>query len=317
MRALVLRLTADGRREKVLVSNWPTPAEPTGTHIKVQTLYTGLTNGTERNQLIRGNYAPPDEKLPLTSGYQIVGRVVAAGPAVQTVQIGDIVYIGEHLGHIEFAVTAEDGLVVKLPENVDPKVAAFFGMGSVALNTCCHANLSMGERLLVVGAGCVGQIVAQIAASMGARVTIADIMEDRLALAQQIGAVETALNVAGDGWAQGITDGAFDAVVDVAGAPGMEDQLIRALRRRGRLLFIAGRGQVVYTFNLGQGREVTIKQNSHFDRDDLHNFCRLVSRRLVRLEPLIREVAPASEAKRVYDTLRDQPEVLLGTVFEW
>ena len=89
------------------------------------------------------------------------------------------------------------------------------------------------------------------------------------------------------------------------------------MRHQGRVLFIAGRFDVRYTFNLGQGREITIKQNSHFDRDDLENVCRLVRRGQVRIGPLIRDVVPVDEAKRVYDTLRDRPQELLGTVFTW
>ena len=71
---------------------------------------------------------------------------------------------------------------------------------------------------------------------------------------------------------------------------------------------------MTYTFNLGQGREIQLKQNSHFDRDDLQNLCRLVERGLVEIAPLIRDVVPVSEAKRIYDTLRGTPDELLGTV---
>ena len=92
----------------------------------------------------------------------------------------------------------------------------------------------------------------------------------------------------------------------------MEDQLISAVRQRGRVVFIAGRDKVTYTFNLGQGREIQLKQNSHFDRDDLQSLCRLVDRGLVQIAPLIRDVVPVSEAKRIYDTLRDTPDELLG-----
>ena len=54
-----------------------------------------------------------------------------------------------------------------------------------------------------------------------------------------------------------------------------------------------------------------------FNRDDLRNLCRLVSRGLVQIGPLIRDVVPVSEAKRIYDTLRDTPNKLFGTVFIW
>ncbi|MYH12330.1 MAG: hypothetical protein F4191_05765 [Rhodothermaceae bacterium] len=97
----------------------------------------------------------------------------------------------------------------------------------------------------------------------------------------------------------------------------MEDRLIRALKSRGRLLLIGGRFKVNYTFNLGQAHEITIRQNTGYDRDDLTNLCRLVRRGLVDIAPLLQEVVPVTEAQRIYDTLRDAPHELSGTVFIW
>ena len=316
MRSLSIQGLPDKRRQKVLVHDWPQPEGPTGNEVKTETIYSGITNGTERNQLIGGNYAPKDEQLPTGGdGYQNVGRVIEVGPDVNELQIGDVLYMSAI--HAEYIVIAEDDLLIKLPDSVDRTEAALFGMTSVAMRTCRNTELKMGERVLIVGAGIIGQVAAQIAAVMGARATLCDINPNRLELAKEIGAAETVLDVSGDGWEKGIADGTFDAVIDFAGVPGMEDQLIRAVRRRGRVIFIAGRGKVTYTFNLGQGQEIQLKQNSHFDRDDLQNLCRLVDRGLVKIAPLIRDVVPVDEAKRIYDTLRDDPTELLGTVFVW
>ena len=316
MRTLSIQGLPDKRRQKVLVHDWPEPEGPTGNEVKTETIYSGITNGTERNQLIGGNYAPKDEQLPTGgNGYQNVGRVIEVGPDVSELEVGDVLYMSTI--HAEYAVMAEDDLLIKLPDSVDRTEAALFGMTSVAMRTCRNTELKMGERVLIVGAGIIGQVAAQIAAVMGARPTLCDISPNRLELAREIGAAETVLDVSGDGWEKGVADGTFDAVIDFAGVPGMEDQFISAVRQRGRVIFIAGRGKVTYTFNLGQGREIQLKQNSHFDRDDLQNLCRLVDRGLVKIAPLIRDVAPVSEAKRIYDTLRDNPNELLGTVFVW
>lgn len=315
MRALVTRLRPDKKREKRLVTDWPEPAGPVGKQFKAQTIYSGVTNGTERNDLLAGNYARRDEDLPAGLGYQNVGLVIETGPEAREIKVGDLVYMSAD--HMEYVVMPEDGLLCRVPEAVDPKEAALFGMASVAMRTCRHADLRMGEQVLIVGAGFIGQMAAQIAADMGARVTLCDLDEQRLDVARRIGAAEQVLDVTGDGWQEGVPDAAFDAVLDFAGVPGMEDQLLRAARLRGRVLFIAGRFRVNYTFNLGQGREITIKQNSHFDLSDLANLCRLVARGRVRIAPLIKDVVPVSEAARIYDTLRDEPSRLLGTVFVW
>jgi bacteriochlorophyllide a dehydrogenase len=315
MRALVTRLRSDNVREKVLVTGRPEPKGPAGNQVMTQTLYSGVTNGTERNDLVGGNYANPDERLPAGWGYQNVGRVIETGPEVRELQVGDVLYMS--YDHTEYAVIAEDSLLVKVPPEVDRRHAALFGMASVAMRSCRHADIRMGERVLVVGQGFIGQMAAQIANAMGGRVAVAEIESRRLALAREIAAAEVVLDVSGDGWQTHVADGAYDVVIDLAGVVGMEDRLIRAVRSRGRLLFIAGRFNVSYTFNLGQMREITIKQNSHFDRDDLDSVCRLVQRGIVRIGPLVQDVVPVTEAKRVYETLRDRPEQLLGTVFVW
>ena len=315
MRALVTRLGADKRREKVLVTDWPEPKGPTGNEVKTETIYSGITNGTERNDLIGGNYAHKDEDLPRGWGYQNVARVIEVGPGTKELKCGDILCM--KADHLEYVVMPENGLLVKLPRQVDPQHAALFGMASVAMRTCRNAGLGVGEHVLIVGAGCIGQFAAQIAAVMGARATICDINEQRLDIARQIGAAEQSLDVSGDGWQKAVPDGAFDVVIDLAGVPGMEDKLIASTRGHGRLLLIGGRFDVRYTFNRAQAREITIKQNSGFDKSDLANLCRLVARGLVDIGPLMRDVVPVSEARRIYDTLRDEPGKLLGTVFDW
>lgn len=315
MRAAVTRLRAGGGREKVFVTDWPEPDPPKGGEFRTQTLYSGITNGTERNDLLGGNYATPDEELPAGWGYQNVGRVVEVGESVETVSPGDIFYLSAD--HMEYVVTAEGGLYVRLPETVDPREAALFGMASVAMRSCRNADLRLGEQVLIVGAGCIGQFAAQIGAAMGAEVTLCDVDETRLALAREIGAAAQTVVVPREDWEGAIPRKWFDAVIDLAGVPGSEDRILTAVRPRGRVSFIAGRDTLSYTFNLGQWREVTIKHNSHFEREDLELLTRLVERGAVTITPLLREVAPIADAKRVYDVLRDDPGRLLGTVFAW
>ncbi|MCX6358841.1 MAG: zinc-binding dehydrogenase [Armatimonadetes bacterium] len=227
MRALVTRLLPDGRREKLLVTDWPDPPAPVANQVRTRTLTSGITNGTERNDLIGGNYATPDDRLPAGWGYQNVGEVVECGPECRLLAVGDVIY--SSAGHDEFTTVAEDWLLVKLPPEIDRREAALFGMASVAMRTCRNADLRMGERALVVGAGFIGQMAAQIAAAMGARVSLCDVDEHRLEQAREIGAAECAFNSGGEGWAANVPPASFDAVIDLAGVPGMEDRLIEAV----------------------------------------------------------------------------------------
>ena len=287
----------------------------TGTRYCAKPYLQGLTNGTERNQLIGGNYATSDDRLPTTDGYQNVGRVIETGPDVAQLQIGDLIYAS--VNHVERFTIPEDGLLLKLPEDIDPGEAALFGISGVAMHCCRRVDPRIGEKVLIVGQGCIGMFAAQIINAMGARVTVCDIEESRLEQIRQLGVAEHVLNTSNDGWQKQIQDGEFDAVMDFAGVPEMVTPMIHACKTRGRLLLVAGRFDVNYTFNVGQGKEISILQCSHFTCDDLENLCRLLRQGSVKIAPLIRHRVSIDEAPQIYNWLRDEPMRLLGTVFQW
>ena len=273
MKVLATQLLDDGRRKKSILENLEQePGSPAANQIKTKTLFTGVTNGTERNDLIGGNYAHPDEALPATWGYQNVGEVIEVGSDVTKLQHGDMIF--SSCGHSEYTLFDEDFLYCKIPDSVELQEASLFGMTSVAMRTCRNAEIKVGEKVLVVGAGIIGQTAAQIANVMGASVTICDINRKRLDLALEINAAEFVLNVTGGHWDELITDFTYDVILDFAGVPGMIDSMIKAAKMWGRLMLIAGRDQISYDFNTGQQHEITIKQNSHFDNSDLENLSR-------------------------------------------
>ena len=315
MKAIVIKLLPDKRREKTVVTDWKVPAPPERNEVLCEAVFTGLTNGTERNQLIGGNYAPSDESLPCGGGYQNVGRVIETGPDVTQLKVGDLIYAS--VDHIERWTIAENGLLLKLPDDVDPAEAALFGISGVAMHCCRRIDPRIGERVLIVGQGCIGMFAAQIAYAMGARVSVCDIDESRLEQMHQLGIAENVFNTSGDGWKAQIADGGFDAVMDFAGAPDMVTPMIQACKTRGRLLLVAGRFDVNYTFNVGQFKEISILHCSHFTKDDLENLCRFLRQGSIKIAPLIRHKVNLTEVPQIYRWLRDEPMRLLGTVFEW
>lgn len=315
MKAIVITLLPDKRREKIVVEDWNEPESPVGNEVLCEAVFTGLTNGTERNQLIGGNYAPSDENLPCGGGYQNVGRVIEVGPDVTQLQVGDLIYAS--VDHVERFKIQENGLLLKLPDDVEPSEAALFGISGVAMHCCRRVEPSIGERVLIVGQGCIGMFAAQIAYAMGARVSICDIEESRLEKVREIGIAEQVINTSNDGWEKQIGNGVYDAVMDFAGVLDMVTPMVQACKTRGRLLLVAGRFDVNYTFNVGQFKEISILQCSHFTRDDLENLCRLLRQGSIKIAPLIRHRVPVNEASQIYQWLRDEPMRLLGTVFEW
>ena len=315
MKAIVITLLPDKRREKIVVEDWNEPESPVGNEVLCEAVFTGLTNGTERNQLIGGNYAPSDENLPCGGGYQNVGRVIETGSDVTQLQVGDLIYAS--VDHVERFKIQENGLLLKLPEDIEPSEAALFGISGVAMHCCRRVDPRIGESVLIVGQGCIGMFAAQIAYAMGARVSVCDIEESRLEKARELGIAEQVINTNDDGWEKQIGDGGYDVVMDFAGVPDMVTPMVQACKTRGRLLLVAGRFDVNYTFNVGQFKEISILHCSHFTRDDLDNLCRFLRQGSIRIAPLIRHKVPLDDVPQIYRWLRDEPMRLLGTVFEW
>jgi 2-desacetyl-2-hydroxyethyl bacteriochlorophyllide A dehydrogenase len=287
-----------------------------------ESIYGGLTNGTSRNALVGGNYG---RSWPARPGYQNVGKVLTVGDGVDRFKVGDLIFSGQHRKHSQYFTTpaTEESFVVTLPESVDPRHAALFGVASVAMHDVRRAETKLGENVLVVGAGPVGQFTAQAARLSGAIVTICDLNEKRLAIAEELGAHQ-AITVTTDGesWNAIEEAGPFDVVFEDSGAPIL-DQVIGpdwhqgVLKHRSRVVIIAGRERVDYSFNAGQGYELCILQASHFTRDDLEQVCRLTAEGQLQIDPIIQDVVPASEADSIYNRLRDDPASLFGVVFDW
>jgi polar amino acid transport system substrate-binding protein len=94
-------------------------------------------------------------------------------------------------------------LCVKIPEGVDFESAACVALGSIAMQGVRIANLALGENVVVIGLGFVGQLTAQLVKASGCNVFGVDIDADKVKLALEMGAdggaVRVPLNKGGQG----------------------------------------------------------------------------------------------------------------------
>jgi 3-hydroxyethyl bacteriochlorophyllide a dehydrogenase len=288
--------------------------------VLLRTICSGLSNGTERSFLVGGPYGK--SRWPSRIAYQSVSEVVERGESITRFDVGDVVYTGTFPGHVEYHLARESDLIVKLPDGLDRREAAFLGVLSVSLHNAKRVAVSEGESCLVTGAGLIGQFAAQVCRVMGGRVTVSDRDERRLALAAELGAEATALAGTPEG-TKAVEDRAPYAVaLECSGADVLAWIIGRRmgeglLARPSRLALVAGRFEVRYDCGAAQGRAVAIYHSTHFVQEDLEEAVGLLADGRVRASPLIRDVVPAGQAPGVYDRLRDDPQGLLGTVFEW
>jgi len=285
----------------------------------LKTIYSGLTNGTERNVLMGGNYGG---SWPDRCAYQKVSEVIECGAKITRFVPGDIVFTGILTGHVEYHLAKESDLIVKLPAEFDLEAAALFGVASVSFHAILRAEVHPGDKVLIFGAGLIGQFAAQAARVKGAEVTVTDVDDERLELARKLG---TDL-IANFGSEEGQTflqqKKPYSVVFECSGADVLgpiigTDWGKGLIGFRARVVMVAGRSEVCYHSNAAQGAEVTLIHVNHFSQDDLNQVLNLAGKGQILIRPLIRDIIPVVNAISIYDTLRDNPNRLLGTVFCW
>jgi len=126
-----------------------------------------------------------DFPAPVKYGYASVGRVVAAGPA-SPLAVGTRVF---SLFPHQDRYVAPAAMAVPVPDDVPDRRAALAANMETALNALWDAGPRIGDRIVVVGGGVVGCLVAALAAGIPAtQVTLVDVNPARAPLAAVLGA---------------------------------------------------------------------------------------------------------------------------------
>jgi NADPH:quinone reductase-like Zn-dependent oxidoreductase len=225
MRAATIR---DG---SVSVEEHPDP-EPQDGQLLVRVRAAGL-NGADMLQL-RGRYPAPAGAPADIPGLELAGEVVAAGRGAERFELGDrVMAVVAGGGQAELAVVHERA-AMPVPDELDWTAAGgvpevFFTAHDALFS---QAGLTVGERLLVHGAaGGVGMAGVQLGVMAGARVT-ATVRDPRCR--EQVGALGSVQALEPAGFAE---HGPFDVILELVGAPNMEENL-QALAVGGRICVI-------------------------------------------------------------------------------
>ncbi len=192
-------------------------------------------------------------ELPLVLGTEVAGTVAAAGDGVTDLQTGDRVATAAAAGaYAEFCL-APAQLTAKLPAGVDADVAAsalLKGMTAHYLLKSVYPAQPGDAVLVHAGAGGVGLILTQWAASLAVRVITTVSTPEKAELSRRAGADEV-LDYPGDDAAdfgrqiRDLTDGAgVAAVYDGVGASTFEASLASLAVRGTLALFGAASGPV-------------------------------------------------------------------------
>ncbi|MBI4244041.1 MAG: zinc-binding alcohol dehydrogenase [Planctomycetes bacterium] len=162
--------------------------------ILVQTLYTGVSTGTEL-RILRGEETNAS-KFPLIPGYSLVGKVIEKGKKVRKLSREKLVFTtnvnffheyasgwGAHLSH---AVCKSQDVII-IPQDVNPVAATFTAVLAVACHGVLRVKPQRGESVAIVGQGLIGLLASQVFKNYGTKVVALDIRKTRLMLAKRLG----------------------------------------------------------------------------------------------------------------------------------
>lgn len=140
-----------------------------------------ISAGTELNSVRHAATAAPGGN-DLALGYSQAGTVLAVGDRVTTVAVGDrVVAVGGNAFHASRTAVGQN-LVVALPDEVASADAALAAMFCFAIEAVHKSQVQLGEKVLIFGAGMMGQFAARLYRAAGAEVAVADGLEFRRSL---------------------------------------------------------------------------------------------------------------------------------------
>jgi L-iditol 2-dehydrogenase len=244
--------------------------QPGPREVLVQITAVGVC-GSDVHYYEHGRIGPFVVEAPLVLGHESAGRVAELGEGASKHAVGDRVTLepGVPCGRcrecragrynlcadvVFFATPPIDGAFAEfvaihedfafaLPDSLSDEEGALMEPLSVGVWACQKAGVSAGDRVLVTGAGPIGQLAMQCALAFGAtEVIVSDVNERRLALAERTGATRVVRP------GEPLDDLDADALIECSGHPDALTAGIKALRPAG----------VAVLVGMGPGEEGTL-----------------------------------------------------------
>lgn len=276
-------------------------------------------------------------------GYSSAGIVVDRSADVDEFALGDRVACAGagYASHAEF-ICVPAQLTVHLPPAVGFDAGAFTTLGAIALQGVRQAEVSVGDRVGVIGLGLVGLLTLQILKAAGAKVFGVDIAADRVRMAQELGATATHPEHA-RALAEAFTDGlGLDRILITAASPTNDPVVLAGdLARDKAVIVIVGAVRldvprspfyekeldIRMSRSYGPGRYDPLYEEAGLDypvgyvrwteRRNLQAFVELVAEKKVNLIPLITHRYPIARAEQAYAHVLGKAEPGLGVLLDY
>lgn len=274
----------------------------------------------------------PYTSYPVTQGHEVSAVVHEIGPDVSGFAVGDLVTIqpqvvcgecypcthGEYhicdslkvMGFQTTGMASEFFLtdaqrVLRLPAGMTPDEGAMVEPVAVACHALGRVPTLEGLNVLVLGAGPIGNLVAQSAKGFGAKsVMISDISDQRLDKASDVG-IDFTINPmkksVGDALVENFGSSKADVIFECVGAQATIDTAVSNARKGTTIVIVGVFGErPVVDLGYVQDRELKIVGTAMYQTNDYLKAIELIEDGTVKLSPLMTKHFPFMEYKKAY-----------------
>jgi L-iditol 2-dehydrogenase len=261
----------------------------------------------------------PYTSYPVVQGHEVSGVIVEVGQAVHDLQVGDritfmpqvtcgVCYPCQHgMYHIceslkvmgfqtggaaqdYFALDADK--VLKVPDRISLDEAAMIEPVSVGVHAIRRAGGAEGKQVLVLGAGTIGNLTAQVAKASGAAaVMITDISPYKLDKARQCGidyVINAQVENLGEAILRDFGPSKADLILECVGAQATIEQAVENARKGTTIVVVGVFGEKPRVdVGLIQDRELSLVGTLMYQQVDYENAIELLNTGRMNLGPLI------------------------------
>lgn len=275
-----------------------------------------------------------------TTGYSAAGIVVAVGNEITDIAVGDRVACAgsKYAYHAEF-ISVPRNLCVLIPEDVSFEEASTVTLGSIALQGLRRCQPTIGEIIVVIGLGVIGQLTAQLLRAQGCIVVGCEINQNRINTAMSLGmhyGLQPGMTTVDE--VHRISNG-FGADGVIITAASISDEIISSAfnmcRKKGRVILVGDVGlnlkrddifkkelDFLVSTSYGPGRyDFQYEENGvdypigyvrWTENRNMAEYLRQISSKNVVIKPLITARYPIDKANEAYQSIKSSNRPLLA-----
>lgn len=299
--------------------------------VLIKTRCTLMSTGTENIVLNRlfdpGTGWDNWVKYPFYPGYAAVGVVKQLGQNVKSLKKGD--RIACRYGHASEQVVSAD-TCFKIPKALSDEEACWFAFAKIAGMGARTAQVKLGETIVIVGAGPIGQMALRWAAAAGAeKIICVDPFAMRLKPALRGGAdfvIAKGIAEAIPEIARLTDDVLADTVIDTTGHHAVFTECFKAARKFGRIVILGDTGspskQCLSHDVMGKGLTIVAAHDCHETPDwDSKKIVGLLFNLALKgrfnLDGLVTHRFKPGEYAKAYETANTKRNETIGILFKW